>query len=215
MLFCAGITVVICSGCEDLLPEYHQPVNVIKAEFVGADDHIVKFWANFDDEYGKANYVSYGSEIYTPFTVTFGIKNTYEETIQATAAVRGSVVIYPEANPNFSEEHLLSNENLKIFSKYDQINNILTLNPNESFFIKTKLDFKLADIVYMHFFAQEKSRTIINYKGRLCYEVQFSPMTAVALITIQLADNFPPVTSLQKFPITFYGLIPIPPGNTL
>ena len=202
--------VLFISGCEDLLPEYKKPDKVFEAYFTTASTHTVRYVASFNDEYTVANYTAYGNEIFDPFTVTFGVKNIFDETIQTKAVVKGSVVIFPDANPNYTETHLLTNDDLAKNSAYDPNTQTVTLNPNASVFVTTTLKFKLLDKLYMHYFAPVVSRDFINYKGALHYQIVHAPMRATARITIQLADNIPPVVAVHTFEVTLYGLIRIP-----
>jgi len=129
-------------SCDDLLPTYQKPENILEAGFTSIDTSLIKYsgWLYQVPVYRYTES--------SPYNFILQIRNRYTETIQSTADIQGKLEIWVAANPALKATIPLTSSNALLLNSpaiFNPVTGILTLNPNQKLFLKTQWNFKMDD----------------------------------------------------------------------
>ncbi|MFA6541300.1 MAG: hypothetical protein WCT99_06825 [Bacteroidota bacterium] len=192
---------VIFLSCEDPLPPYIPPQKNLQGIFVSHDETTVLFATGY---WGSTPFTSYDydpikPETFRGYTVTFGIKNIYEETFQGKVNIQGKIEIWPEGFPDDKSTLSITKEMIMTGSSFDPITSVATMNPNSVLYIESKVKFQTDNGKFFNQFAAVEN----IQDGKWTKSIYYRPLSVVARMSVQLFDNLEPVSIEQKFFITF------------
>ncbi len=139
VILCAIVSIVIVFGCNEILPEYSQPENLLSAEVVPLNvaSDTVSYYI-IDNNNPNLVFIRLDS----PFNgYEIRIINTYEETIQDDADVTGTVELIWNDQPKFSAEIPVTLP--AVFSQhYDPSTGLITVNPGDTIVLRVYWNFR-------------------------------------------------------------------------
>ncbi len=156
-------------SCKDPLPAYVQPTNILEIRFNAIDTNVVIYTGMLTNTpvfsyagispfpiYGPGH-SQFGTGT-TPYLFVIEVNNVYEETIQAAAAVQGTLVISLLSNPDVRATIPIDNTNLQAYNNptvYDPATNIITLNTHQRLYLRVTWDYLLDELGWVHNVASE------------------------------------------------------------
>lgn len=199
-----AMCVLSASGCEDLLPEYRPPENIFQASYIGLSTLAATDTVEFSEPRdGSGGAVA----TYSPFYLTFQVKNTYEETFQYPVTPSGTTEIWMPGDRAAASSRPFSLTEMQPTTSFD--GTVLTLDPGASVYFRVRVEPKLATGFYIHKYAAEHSFTIHGlqyYIARL-----YHPLNLQVRFTLQFSPDLPPVSVETTVPVKLKGRFPYSP----
>lgn len=197
-IFLIIIAAATCVGCEDLLPVYVAPERIFEATFVSLVPDTLTVRTN-----GEATQAQY-----PVMTVTYKVTNIYEETIQLTADLAGSIELWIPTRPEINSTVILTNDNIVPSAAFDDDKDIITLNPGASIFIRSAVNPKLNTGFYLHRYTTIRIREL-RYTEFLYYNY-YHPLTVAHRMSIQLERTTTGISASGGSVLVMTGLEPMP-----
>ncbi|MFA6542550.1 MAG: hypothetical protein WCT99_13200 [Bacteroidota bacterium] len=192
------------AGCEDVLPVYQEPENILSAHIGGIDSVNVNVRLGFYDENILLSQ--------DPFPYRYYVSNDYDETIQNSATIAGKVEIWPTSDPTAKGTTNISLSDLSATQSYNSATGMLTIDPNEMLWFTGTMTIKLDNGFLLTKYAHEQSRTIVWQNSSNYYDIYYSPLSVTIRVSVQLYDKIAPVVADSTFMIQFHAMIMIPKG---
>jgi hypothetical protein len=192
------IVIVSLAGCEDLLPVYVVPDKIFEARYVSLTPDTLTIR---DDGTGT-------NSRYPVMTIVYAVKNIYEETIQFTVDITGSVEIWIPTRPDLNSTVALSNINMTPTSSMNYDSGVLTLNPGASIFIQAVINPKLSSGFYIHRYTTIRVRELRYFE--FLYYNYYNPLTVAHRMNIQLERTTTAVSAAGESILVITGLEPMP-----
>jgi hypothetical protein len=105
------ILMALVMSCDESLPPYQDPRNILQASMRG------RYVLSPDDN---------------SLHVTLIVKNVYEETIQAQATLRGTIVVTAKRNSSIQITLPITANNITYATSYNRATGILTIDPQDT-----------------------------------------------------------------------------------
>lgn len=194
----ALIVIVSLTGCEDPLPVYVVPDAIFEGRFISLTPDTLTIR---DDGTGT-------NSRYPVMTIVYAIENVYEETIQLTAEITGSVEIWIPTRPEMNSTVALSNINISPTSAMNYDTDVLTLNPGASIFIQAVISPKLSSGFYLHRYTTIRLRELRYFE--FLYYNYYNPLTVAHRMNIQLDRTTAGISAAGESILVITGLEPMP-----
>jgi len=196
-------SVVIQFSCEDPLPPYVNPGNILNATVNFVYEPLVIY------RYVDFNYFLPTLRYSTPsFIINIGVINKFDETLQDNIYIDGKVEIWISDRPD-DKVTITINEYSINSSLVDPQTNILTLNPEDTLWLRVNWGYALDDGMPAFTRMQYIESHIPNSSSLRHFhpEVFFTSRA-----TVQIFKGVTPVRSTEKkFLLSFQGTIAPPP----
>jgi hypothetical protein len=141
-------------------------------------------------------------------TITYAVKNIYEETIQFTLSLSGTLEIWLPNRPDLNALYSISDQNITPTSAYNYSTGTLTLNPGQSLFLQSTIDPKLTTGFYIHKYAAVRH---LEFRySEYMYYFYYEPMTIINRLTIRLGSNLTGLSTTGEMKLVMTGMVPMP-----
>lgn len=114
------ILMAFVMSCDETLPPYQDPRNVLQGSIRG------RYVLNSD---------------VNSLHIILTVKNVYEETFQAQAAIRGTVVVTAKRNSSIQITLPITANNITYTTSYNRATGVLTIDPQDSVVFSTSWNF--------------------------------------------------------------------------
>lgn len=196
-------TAIFCAvGCEDLLPEYRQPSNVLISS-IKVDTFTVQYLET-ERWYPELNgpLIDYSS--YSPdYRFYFFIINNYDETIDVTADLNGKIEFWQDQRPENKATFNISNSDLPSDESYNSTTNRITIDPGKALTVLKQWNYKMDDDKWVHKTGLEITGK--EDKPRFFYTIYYRPALFHLRSAIALNKSMPAIVSETTFVFTLVG----------
>lgn len=130
-------------GCEDLLPEYTIPTELLKVSYLRVESDTIRYYGR-EEDYARTFENHY---------LRFSLSNIYEETLENTAAFDGKLEVWIDGMEALKSSTVVLESHLIPTPHYNTTTKLLTLDTGDEIYFKVPITMMMANGYYFQIFA--------------------------------------------------------------